>query len=62
MTIPNTRSLDLGSLVTLHMPPRYNFRFARVFGPQATQRQVFDVVAKEGPAEKGTRWCLASKR
>ena len=26
--------------------PRYSFRFARVFGPQATQREVFDVVAK----------------
>lgn len=39
---------SMGTGQTCPKRPRYSFRFARVFGPQATQREVFDVVAKVG--------------
>ncbi|CAL1167370.1 unnamed protein product [Cladocopium goreaui] len=37
-----------GSDTVNNQVEEYSFRFARVFGPQATQREVFDVVAKVG--------------
>lgn len=36
-----------GSDTVNNQVEEYSFRFARVFGPQATQREVFDVVAKD---------------
>jgi hypothetical protein len=46
---------SMGTGQTCPKRPRYSFRFARVFGPQATQREVFDVVAKVGAQGRARR-------